>query len=67
MWSLKLKGKEQKNKFVELLIPTQWIFMGDKLFWAKNVWGGCSKWEDYWSDHAKVEERSFINDKRIFQ
>ena len=34
-------------------------FHGGKRFWAKNVWGGYSKLEDYWSDHAKVGEEFY--------
>ena len=26
---------------------------------SKNVWGGYSKWEDYWSDHDKVGEEFY--------
>ena len=35
----------------ELLIPTffqkKLLMRGQKLFWAKKLWGGCSKLEDY--------------------
>ena len=35
---------------VELLIPTffqkKLLMRGQKLFWAKKLWGGCSKLED---------------------
>ena len=35
---------------VELLIPTffpkKLLMRGQKLFWEKELWGGCSKLED---------------------
>ena len=48
-----IKNKKSRRKVCG------WIFMEGKLFWAKNVWGVYSKWEDYWSDHANVR-RSFM-------
>ena len=49
----KIKKKKRKKKnggIVELLIPTffqkKFLMRGQKLFWSKKVWGGCSKLED---------------------
>ena len=60
---MKPQIKNKKNRRISLYnylpIPTQWIFMGDKLSWAKNIWGGYSKWEDFWSDHAKLGEEFY--------
>ena len=46
----KKKKKEQNGGIVELLIPTffqkKLLMRGQKLFWAKKLWGGCSKLED---------------------
>ena len=30
---------------------------GTKTFSGKTLWGGCSKLEDWWSDHVKVWEK----------
>ena len=32
---------------------------GGQTFLRKKVWGGYPKWEDYWSDHAKVGEEFY--------
>ena len=44
------KKEEQNGGIVELLIPTffqkKLLMRGQKLFWAKKIWGGCSKLED---------------------
>ena len=50
----KIKKKKKKKKnggIVELLIPTFFqkkkkLMRGQKLFWTKKLWGGCSKLED---------------------
>ena len=48
---MKSQIKKKKNGgIVELLIPTffqkKLLMRGQKLFWAKKLWGGCSKLED---------------------
>ena len=46
-----IKKKKKKNGgIVKLLIPTFFkkkkLMKVQKLFWAKKIWGGCSKLED---------------------
>ena len=45
-----MKSQIPKKRIVELLIPTLFkkklLMKGRKLFWAKKLWGGCSKSED---------------------
>ena len=45
------KKKKKNGGIVELLIPTffqknKFPMRRQKLFWAKQLWGGCSKLED---------------------
>ena len=63
-----IKNKKNKGKSLWNLQYNANIknFHGVKLIWAKKLWGGYSKWEDYWSNHAKIGEQ-FHNDKCIFQ
>ena len=47
----KKKRKRKNGGIVESLIPTffqnKFLLMSrQKLFWAKKLWGGCSKLED---------------------
>ena len=34
-------------------------FHGGQIFLSKKCMGGYSKWEDYWSNHAKVGEEFY--------
>ena len=44
------KKKRENGGIVEILIPTffkkKFLMRGQKLFWTKKLWGGCSKLED---------------------
>ena len=44
------KKKKKIKRIVELLIQTffkkKLLMTGQKLFWAKKLWGGCSKLEN---------------------
>ena len=56
---------------VELVIPTFFpkktlLMRGQKLFYVKRIWGGCSKLEDNYQIIPRFG-RSIINDKCIFQ
>ena len=63
---ISVRGAPAPLKYGRNFFQKQLLLKGQKLFWAKKLWGGCSnRWTN--DQIMAMSGRSFLNDKCIFQ